>query len=277
MVENDKIRLVDENEKPSNLESTLTDSGAPSPEWLAEYDEHKRKLIYSEARQEVENEYQVKLDAGEAKYQALRTKHKKTLRENDELRSQNRIDGLTQVHNRKHFDEELDKRASQLSRGKSVSLVGMVLMDIDHFKDVNDNYGHPAGDKILKAVAQATKSASRGSADVCRYGGEEFAILYSNADLNDLHVAGERVMDAIYDATKPFEGKGGPITVSIGYGVLTEDDMNDKKDAESREVVNEMFLTAIDGALYQSKKNGRDRMTLATHDSYVTMDSPGHK
>lgn len=177
---------------------------------------------------------------------ALRTK-----RYHDLLVTKAQIDALTGLWDRGHFDDQLAVEVSVMARqGHPVSLV---MADIDRFKPVNDIHGHPFGDALLQRVARALNHTSRDSDVVCRYGGEEFAIILRNTP-----AAGAiRVANRLRREVAAIELKSGRVQVSItaSFGVAGSDQFDDPSGVSS-----ETLLVAADDALYRAKSNGRDRV-----------------
>jgi diguanylate cyclase (GGDEF)-like protein len=160
-------------------------------------------------------------------------------------------DGLTRLLLRRSVLERIDQ---ELKRGDEQSTpTSLVMMDIDHFKSVNDTYGHPAGDAVLRDVAAIVRRSVR-DVDVCgRYGGEEFAVLLPQTDAKGAKLVAERIREAV--RARPFELRGESRQVTISLGVATAPVQG--KDTRS-------LLEAADEALYASKQGGRDRVTLST-------------
>lgn len=155
-----------------------------------------------------------------------------------------RTDSLTQLANRRAFDLELDRRFAEWQRKQTT--FSLALLDIDHFKKLNDAHGHQAGDEVLKQVAATIKNVAREMDLPCRYGGEEFAIVMPNTGGHDAGLAAERVRHAVEAVTIEVEGKSLRVTTSIGV-------------AEISVVSSPMQLTKrADEALYQSKQAGRN-------------------
>lgn len=153
-------------------------------------------------------------------------------------------DGLTGLWNHRRFREELELRYSEHRRqGHPFSVM---MIDVDHFKQYNDTFGHPAGDIVLKEVAQVLRATCRGHESVARYGGEEFAIVLTATTAEQAHLAAERYRKAIADKAWPNRA----ITVSIGVATTTD----------SVTGPNEL-LSDADAALYRSKQQGRNRAT----------------
>jgi two-component system cell cycle response regulator len=158
-------------------------------------------------------------------------------------------DALTGLANRRTFDHVLGRELERAARhGEDCTLV---LIDVDHFKAVNDTHGHQAGDEVLKQVARAVASAARAIDLPARYGGEEFALIAPGCGRDEALALGERLRGAI--AVEPGEVA---VTVSAGIAVFPPDGV----DANT-------LIAAADEALYASKRAGRNRSTLASWNS----------
>lgn len=155
-------------------------------------------------------------------------------------------DALTQVHNRGAFDQKLDEEVSRALRHNLP--LSLVLLDIDHFKAWNDEFGHQAGDEVLRRVAGLLATTARASDLVARFGGEEFAILLTHTDREGAAVVAERFRSAI--AIGQWEPR--PVTISVGFATLT-----------SSERSGEALVARADHALYLSKLAGRNRVSAA--------------
>jgi diguanylate cyclase (GGDEF)-like protein len=167
---------------------------------------------------------------------------------NDRLELLSITDGLTGLFNHRYFHEELNLAMERaVSAKKPLSLI---LFDIDHFKKFNDTHGHKAGDAVLQAVAEvAMKTAGDNTA--ARYGGEEFAIIMPGVPMDKAMQSAERLRRAIEATELPYGGVALKVTVSIGVA------MWDGKLSDHR------FIELADKALYESKENGRNRVTAA--------------
>jgi diguanylate cyclase len=160
-------------------------------------------------------------------------------------------DGLTGIGNRRAFDLELERHLALWQRyGTKFSVL---LIDIDRFKNVNDQHGHLAGDAVLRATARLIRENLREVDFAARYGGEEFAAILPDTDHHGALMAGDRVRKAIAAAQMPWEDKQLSITVSVGIAGLSLRD-----DAAA-------LLRRADEALYISKNAGRNRTTFASH------------
>ncbi len=159
-------------------------------------------------------------------------------------------DGLTKAFNRKYFVERLEAEFAYSSRHQT--MLSLVLFDIDHFKQVNDKYGHPAGDYALVGLAQIIAAAIRQEDIFARYGGEEFAVLCRGVDLEGARAFGERIRVAV--EAKVFHYEKTPIILTISVGVASFSPATDSP--------TEMIRLA-DEALYEAKHTGRNRVCAA--------------
>ncbi|NUN50206.1 MAG: GGDEF domain-containing protein [Candidatus Brocadiae bacterium] len=177
---------------------------------------------------------------------------------NAELHRRAIVDGLTQVYSRGHFDLALDAEIARVERygthhRDEDRKVSLVMMDIDHFKKINDAHGHQVGDAVLRAVAHATKLTVRKSDLVARYGGEEFALIAPETNKEEGIRMAERLRARILDSK--VEGPGGkPIAVTASFGVATFP--GDAADLRG-------LVAAADRALYQAKERGRNQVVAA--------------
>jgi two-component system, cell cycle response regulator len=170
----------------------------------------------------------------------------------EELRFRATHDVLTGISNRATV---MDALRSELSRQvRERRSFGAILVDIDHFKDVNDTFGHLCGDEVLRAVTRRMKSCVRPYDTLGRYGGEEFLIIASDVDATGAMALAERIRDVV--ACKPVVTQAGEVsvTVSLGAAVTISDRGADPQ----------MLLRLADQALYRAKDNGRNRCELAT-------------
>ncbi|CAD7035378.1 GGDEF domain-containing protein [Pseudorhizobium halotolerans] len=168
-------------------------------------------------------------------------------KELDEYKRIANTDSLTRLSNRRAFD---DKLASIFDSTGNLKVTALVLADIDNFKNINDNFGHPVGDKILATVASVIRANVRKDLFVARTGGEEFAVIVEGNTADEVMLICERVRCAL--ETRSFRNSRsgvqyGPITISLGYSM-----------AAQAENPNQLYANA-DAALYHAKHNGRNR------------------
>jgi diguanylate cyclase (GGDEF)-like protein len=156
-------------------------------------------------------------------------------------------DGLTQVLNRRYFMEQLGRELARARRYHRP--LGLILLDVDHFKQVNDEHGHLAGDHLLKQLAALLRGNLRQEDLIGRYGGEEFVVALPEIDGEGATRLAEKVRRLVQDARPRFEEDEIPVTVSVGVTALA-DDMDDA----------EALLRAADERVYQAKRDGRNRV-----------------
>ncbi|HSN91028.1 MAG TPA: GGDEF domain-containing protein [Anaeromyxobacteraceae bacterium] len=164
-----------------------------------------------------------------------------------ELHRRATADALTGLPNRRAFEEALAREVARARRAGTP--LGLLLVDVDHFKRVNDERGHPAGDEVLRAVAGRIASAARAGDLVGRVGGEEFALALPGAGAADAREAGERVRARVADGPVALEGGDLAVTVSVGVASLGE------PPEEGPDLV-----ARADEALYRAKRAGRNRV-----------------
>ncbi|MCP3979387.1 MAG: GGDEF domain-containing protein [bacterium] len=170
------------------------------------------------------------------------------MRRNEELEQKAASDPLTNLANRGTLDVVLERDLAQTRRQNAA--MTFLIGDIDHFKSINDRYGHPVGDVVLRGVSELLKTTLR-RADLCaRYGGEEFAMVLPFTDATDGQLVAERLRQRIKTAS--FEWRGEAISVTISIGGYTV-----RRGAESEP---EAVIENADGALYRAKSEGRDRV-----------------
>ena len=166
------------------------------------------------------------------------------------FRASAQIDGLTQISNRAHFTAFAQQAFKDPARD-----VSLVLFDMDLFKRINDTYGHPTGDWVLKAVCAAVKAALHKTALLGRLGGEEFALCLPNVQEEQAQAVAERCRAAIAAINTSPSGFDFPITASFGLAT---------RNAHQPESFEETLVQA-DKALYLSKNAGRNRVTVFAH------------
>ncbi|MDP1540568.1 MAG: GGDEF domain-containing protein [Moraxellaceae bacterium] len=163
-----------------------------------------------------------------------------------------RTDALTGLHNRRRILELLDE-LSQVCARQQVPLT-VAILDLDHFKQVNDNWGHPVGDAVLKQAAQCLKAHVRAGDQVGRYGGEEFMVLLPSANAEDAQAVLNRCRQALTEL-RIDNGAGGQLSTSASFGATIHQ-------ANSTVDLHHSVLAA-DQALYQAKANGRNCVVMA--------------
>lgn len=181
----------------------------------------------------------------------LRRLQAELLRANTELQRLTQIDPLTEVANRRHLSERLEEEFLRSKRYERPMSVGM--LDIDHFKKLNDTYGHPAGDYALVQVANLIKQTLRRHDFVARYGGEEFVMLLPETPVDNAMQACERVRVCIEEAQIIYDGQRLPVTVSMGVCSFPHHLLTKAQD----------LITLADTALYDAKRSGRNRTVAA--------------
>jgi len=173
------------------------------------------------------------------------------LRLRETLRSQSILDPLTGLFNRRYMEETLELELARAARGERA--IGIILLDLDHFKPLNDSWGHDAGDALLRELAGVLKSRVRDGDIACRYGGEEFVLILPEASLELARRRAEELREEVKRLHVSHRGRViGPITVSLGVAAFPEHGKNSAA-----------LLHAADAALYRAKAEGRDRVTIA--------------
>jgi len=168
------------------------------------------------------------------------------------LREQSARDQLTGLFNRRYMEESLDRELRRASREDYT--LGLLMMDLDHFKDLNDGFGHAAGDLMLRAVGGFLGSAVRGDDVACRFGGEEFVVILPRASRENTRRRAEGLRQGMKRLQPEPSGPGrASLTISIGVACAPEH-------GETRE----QLVHAADVALYRAKTLGRDRVEVAS-------------
>ena len=156
------------------------------------------------------------------------------------------IDGLTQIHNKRYFMDFLEREIARCSRYKRD--LSLAMFDIDHFKVLNDTYGHLAGDHVLRKMAQVIGSRTRREELFARYGGEEFALVLPETDLTGARNVGEEIRQLVEDQVFVFDEEEISATLSLGIA-------STQGELETLELIKR-----ADEALYQAKRAGRNRV-----------------
>lgn len=165
------------------------------------------------------------------------------------IREKASLDALTRVHNRGAFDEVLARQIDfSFLSGQTMALL---MLDLDHFKQINDSHGHPAGDLVLQSVANAiVRVFPRRSDFIARYGGEEFAVILVDVEPQELAGLGERLIETVRSLEIVYRDTGIRLTGSVGISTCNLQDTP------------ESLLRRADEALYRAKREGRDRVVF---------------
>ncbi len=173
-------------------------------------------------------------------------------------------DPLTGTFNRRTFLELGAREIARTRRAKGA--LSLLMLDLDHFKRVNDQHGHQAGDEALKCVVELLQGCLRREDLLVRYGGEEFCVLLPNVALVQATLLAERVRVAVERAGFTFRGKTIPLTVSVGMALLIRDSGEDI----------ERLVSRADEALYSAKSSGRNRVVVYPENSTIALLSRSH-
>lgn len=168
---------------------------------------------------------------------------------NEELKTASRVDGLTGLYNRRYWQERFDEMHKLCVRREKPSTA--LMLDIDHFKRINDTYGHQAGDKVIKMLAALIKRCVRETDLAGRYGGEEFAIILNDSSVEDAKIVAERIRQLAQRLVVEHKGESISFTVSLGLAQFSPD----FKGAMA-------WLECADQALYEAKENGRNQYRI---------------
>jgi diguanylate cyclase (GGDEF)-like protein len=158
-------------------------------------------------------------------------------------------DSLTKACNKQHFLQRLETEVAYAKRHGAA--LALLMLDIDHFKKINDTWGHPAGDCVLAALGQVIKATVRTEDIFARYGGEEFAVLCRSTDADTALALGERLRTRVQTASVEYEGQPIPVTASIGVASWF-----DQPDSLRQ------LIADADQALYKAKGAGRNRVVV---------------
>jgi diguanylate cyclase len=217
-------------------------NSSPSPQDMAE--EVGMVIDDTRATEQSQRQFNAQLTQITSEMESLR-------KELAQIREESYIDSLTGISNRKAFDAALEEAVYKTRLEKSTFSV--LIADVDHFKQVNDNYGHLIGDKVLRFVASTFKWCVKGKDLVARFGGEEFAVILLNTDITGAYAVAEQIRRAVFagkikdlNSHKMLD----QVTISIGIAQFDSNDLpND-------------LLQRADQALYQAKAKGRNRVEI---------------
>ncbi|MCD6363437.1 MAG: diguanylate cyclase [Synergistetes bacterium] len=200
---------------------------------------------------------------------ALRTKKLyDRLREmNQKLLEMSITDELTKLYNRRHAMTSLEMEFKKSKRYKTP--MSVIISDLDHFKSINDAYGHLAGDEVLKKAASLIRENIREADIAGRYGGEEFMIILPNTSLDGAITTAERLRSKISQSQILVPGNGKVITITMSFGICSypEETIRDKED----------MIKLADEALYISKKKGRNKTTFYSRGVFLSIPTEGGK
>ncbi len=193
------------------------------------------------------------IDADSAEIAARIRWHLKNRKHIEALhQAQNRLarmaisDGLTSLFNRAYFDATIEQETARSLRTKKP--LSLLFIDLDHFKNINDTHGHQVGDRVLEEVALVLREQSRSSDTVCRYGGEEFAIILPETPRSSAQMVAERIRQKVS-------------TLDCGFTVTASIGINCAERPEG--LVPQVLIAGADKALYAAKRNGRNRCEMA--------------
>jgi len=168
---------------------------------------------------------------------------------NSQLEQLSRTDALTGLNNRGFWEETLRSEFKRFGRDDNPRT--LVIFDIDHFKQVNNNYGHQAGDLIIKEIAGTLKNCQRETDFSGRYGGEEYVIILTNVSEKSARIFAERLRNSVEALSTNYKNTSLKVTISIGLAEIHSDDEN-----------GESWLNRADQALYAAKESGRNKTVL---------------
>lgn len=168
---------------------------------------------------------------------------------NNKLETISRVDGLTGLYNRRYWQERFDREYKLSVRNKSCNT--LMMLDIDHFKKVNDTYGHQAGDAVIRNIADVIKSATRETDIAGRYGGEEFAILLPDTEAKNAVTVAERIRKVVKATQVEYAGQVIQYTCSLGVAQQVPEYTKPNQ-----------WIEIADQALYKAKDTGRNKVVV---------------
>lgn len=177
---------------------------------------------------------------------------KMALEANLKLEHLSHTDTLTQLHNQSYWRECCSQEYKRHTRTQQPT--SLIMLDIDHFKKVNDSYGHPFGDKVIKAVADCIRNNIRGTDFAGRYGGEEFTVILVDTELESAKIVAERIRTSIEALELKYQGKIVKITSSFGIAHITENIPD-----------YQAWIETVDLGLYIAKDTGRNKISISPH------------
>jgi diguanylate cyclase (GGDEF)-like protein len=207
-------------------------------------------ILHTSTELQVQDEFEIQLFTTFVEQTSLAVSN---LQLRETLRNQAIRDPLTDLFNRRYAEETLNRELRRAVRNNAP--VGILIIDVDHFKSFNDNFGHESGDAVLVGLAKVMKSQIRGGDVASRFGGEEFLMILPDTALQDCAKRAEQLRSLIKDLRIQYVGQSlPPITVSIGIAEFPTNGYNA-----------EAVIRAADNALYRAKNSGRDCVSFAIH------------
>jgi diguanylate cyclase (GGDEF)-like protein/PAS domain S-box-containing protein len=184
------------------------------------------------------------------------------IRLREALRTQSVRDALTGLYNRRYLEETLEREMRRAAR--AAQSLGILMIDLDHFKKFNDTYGHDAGDAVLRETGASLSKGIRAEDFVCRFGGEEFVVILPTADPETSRARAERLRTKMRELTIMYQGKSlGMVTISVGVAAFPAHGTSPKE-----------LMVAADAAFYEAKRGGRDQVVVASEKAVEQMDLP---
>lgn len=204
---------------------------------------------YNEERSTLENELISQYQSMKVQFTVLQKAQEHAVKEIQVYQEKSLTDSLTQLPNRAAWDNQLESEWQRFQRyGSALSLA---IVDIDHFKKINDHHGHLAGDNVLRAVAIQLKKYLRNTDFLARYGGEEFGLLLPETNIEDAAIALDHVRQKVNNAQFKFKDQSVSVTISIGISQATKESSPD------------LLFSQADTAMYQAKKSGRNQIKIS--------------
>lgn len=184
------------------------------------------------------------------------------IRLREALRTQSVRDALTGLYNRRYLEETLERELRRAARAEHS--LGVLIIDLDHFKKFNDAYGHEAGDMVLRETGASLTKGIRAEDFVCRFGGEEFVVILPTADPETSRARAERLRMKMRELTIMYQGKSlGMVTISVGVAAFPAHGTSPKE-----------LMAAADAALYEAKRGGRDQVVVASPKAIEQLEPP---
>jgi len=208
------------------------------------YDEEGRILTAVEVVRDVTERVSMERDLKEKGWELERL--------NKKLSKMAVTDSLTMLFNRRYFQDNLTKEFKRLARHRALPVLALAMIDIDHFKQLNDKYGHQAGDVVLRNLGKVLRSTVRMTDVIARYGGEEFVVIMPETDSDGIKVVAERIRREVEAMEVMYDGRKLKTTVSIGLACYPNPLIGNEDE----------LVKAADSALYKAKEAGRNRVVL---------------